>query len=360
MNAPRLEVDLDKIHHNARTLNERLSKRGISITGITKATLGSPEIARTLLRGGIGGLGESRIENIETLHRARIAKRFTLIRSPMVSQVERVVESARTSLNTEIEVIRELSTAAKKASRTHEVILMVELGDLREGILPGDLDDVVRDTLECSNIKLQGIGTNLACRSGVAPDSAKMQELSRLAERIEASHNLKLAVVSGGNSSAIEWALSAESTERINNLRLGESILLGREPLQRKPIEGLHTDAFTLIAEVIESKMKPTKPWGDVAEAAFGQQQPVVDRGNAAQTILAIGHQDTDPDGLSAPAPIEVLAGSSDHLIVHSDEILPIGSEISFQPNYSALARAMSSPFVSKVAKARSGVIPLS
>ena len=36
---PRLEIDLDKIHHNARTLVERLAKRGISVTGVTKVVM---------------------------------------------------------------------------------------------------------------------------------------------------------------------------------------------------------------------------------------------------------------------------------------------------------------------------------
>jgi hypothetical protein len=36
---------------------------------------------------------------------------------------------------------------------------------------------------------------------------------------------------------------------RVNNLRLGESILLGREPLHRQPIEGLYTDAIALISK---------------------------------------------------------------------------------------------------------------
>jgi predicted amino acid racemase len=64
MPAPRLEIDLGKIYHNACTLVERLASRGISVTGVTKATLGSPEIAATLLQAGVGALGDSRIENL--------------------------------------------------------------------------------------------------------------------------------------------------------------------------------------------------------------------------------------------------------------------------------------------------------
>ena len=94
MTAPRLEIDLDKVHHNASTLVGRLSRRGISVTGVTKAALGSPELARTLLRAGVTGLGDSRIEAIETMRRAKVAASMTLLRSPMLSQVDRVVTEA--------------------------------------------------------------------------------------------------------------------------------------------------------------------------------------------------------------------------------------------------------------------------
>ncbi|MEN8728728.1 MAG: alanine/ornithine racemase family PLP-dependent enzyme, partial [Desulfuromonadales bacterium] len=301
MSAPRLEIDLRKIHHNARTLVERLGKRSISVTGITKATLGSAEIAATLLEAGVKRLGDSRIENIEAMRSALSAAEMTLIRSPMLSQAKRVVMSADVSCNTEIEVIKKLSLEAQKAGRTHGVILMVELGDLREGIMPEDVTDTVRETLTLPNIYFKGIGTNLACRSGVSPDSRNMTMLSGLADSIEATLGLSIDIVSGGNSANLEWALSGAEIGRINDLRLGEAILLGCETLHRQPIDGLHTDAITLCAEVIEAKVKPSKPSGIIAQTAFGEAPPVTDRGLVTQSILAVGQQDIDPSGLQAP-----------------------------------------------------------
>lgn len=350
MTAPRLEVDLDKIYHNAHTLVERLATRGISVTAVTKAFLGSPEIASTLLRAGVATLGDSRIENIEAMRHAHVDASMTLIRSPMLSQAERVVMQADVSFNTEFDVISKLSSVAKKAGRTHGIVLMIELGDLREGIMPGDLEDIVRKTICLPNILLKGIGTNLACRSGVTPDARNMAELSMLADSIDATFGPMLSVVSGGNSGNLQWALSGVDTGRVNDLRLGESILLGCNTLDRQPIEGLYTDAITLIAEVIESKVKPSQPWGELAQNAFGQKPVVTSRGDISQTILAIGHQDTDPYGLDASPGIEILGASSDHLIVDSGhDHLSVGAEVRFQLNYSALVRAMTSPFVAKV-----------
>lgn len=351
MSAPRLEIDLEKIHHNALTLVRILGKRGISITGVTKATLGSPEIADAWLRAGVSGLGDSRIENIAGLRRGHVRSAMTLIRTPMPSQADQVVALADLSCNTELDVIRRLSSAARKLNRIHGVLLMVELGDLREGIMPQFLERTVREVLRLPNIAFAGIGTNLACRSGVSPSAGNMAELSALADSLDATFGGIVGTVSGGNSANLEWVLSGAETGRINNLRLGEAMLLGREPLHRQPIKGLHCDAITLIAEVIEAKLKPSKPWGEIAQGAFGEVTPGADLGNISQAILALGRQDTDPSGLQPPPGIEILGTSSDHLVVDAgnyQDPLTVGDEIPFQLNYSALLRAMTSPFIAK------------
>lgn len=348
--APWLAIDLDKIFHNARTLVQRLGCRGITVTGVTKATLGSPAIANALLRAGVSGLGDSRIENIETMRDARVSAPITLIRTPMMSRAAEVVQLADVSCNTEIAVIQQLSLAARQADRIHRVLLMVELGDLREGIMPEDLVETAREALRLPNIALEGIGTNLACRSGVSPDVHNMAKLSELASLVESATGQSLDLVSGGNSANLTWALGDAATGRVNNLRLGEAILLGRETLQRLPIHGLHTDAIALVAEVIESKIKPTRPSGILAQAAFGAPRSARERGRVAQSILAIGRQDIDPDGLEAASGIRISGASSDHLVLESvNGKLPIGTEVTLQMNYSALLRAMTSPFVSKV-----------
>jgi predicted amino acid racemase len=339
MNAPRLEIHLGKISRNARLLVRSLARVGIGVTGVTKAALGSAEIANAILNAGVSGLADSRIENIESMRRAGVRGSMTLLRSPMLSQVGRVVAHADVSFNTELDVISELSSAARKLDRKHGIVLMVELGDLREGIMPGDLAGVVRRTLRFPHVVLEGIGANLACLSGVRPDAKNMAELSALADSVDALIGGTLSLVSGGNSGNLQWALSGAPTGRINDLRLGESVLLGREPLGRNP----------LVAEVIESKTKPSRPSGEIGEAAFGVVGPTLGVGDISQVILALGRQDTDCFGLDAPPGIEILGASSDHIIVNAgDSGLPIGSEVRFQLNYSALVRAMTSPFVNR------------
>lgn len=351
MTGLRLDIDLDKIGDNARTLVERAARRSITVTAVTKAMLGAPDVARELCAAGVDMLGDSRIENIERMRNAGVEEPMLLVRSPMLSQVDRVVESATMSVNTEIDVLSALASTARTRGRIHDVMVMVELGDLREGVMPDQLNAAVAHVLSLPTLRVRGIGANLACRFGVEPSAENMGTLSAAVDAVEAAFGIEIDIVSGGNSANLAWAFGASDTGRINNLRLGESILLGREPLHRRPIPGLHTDALMLVAEVIESKEKPTKPWGRSAQNSFGESPETADRGVIWQTVLAVGRQDTDPSDLTAPEGVEILASSSDHLIVETDRRRTPGEEVRFEPGYSAVLRSMTSPFVTKSAK---------
>ena len=352
MSLPRLEIRIDLIRHNAEILVGRLAQRGIEVCGVTKATLGSAEVARELLAAGVTSLGESRIDNVEHLRQRGIEAEIMLIRSPPMSQVDRVVASTDVSLNTELAVIEHLSASARRQQRNHAIILMVELGDLREGIMPSDLLEVVEQVLDLPGITLRGIGTNLACQSGVIPDASNMGQLTDLTESVEAAFGLKLSVISGGNSASLGWALSPESSiGRVSQLRLGEAILLGRNPTDRMGIDGLHTDAIALLGEVIESKDKPMVPAGTRGQSAFGAaKQTQGADGTEERIIVALGRQDIDPEGIVAPLPLTSLGASSDHLVLTSMALEPaaVGSVIRFTLDYSALLRAMTSPFVAR------------
>jgi predicted amino acid racemase len=346
----RIETDLDKVEQNTRILVDRLASTGIRVTGITKAVLGSPGVGAAMLRGGACGLGDSRVANLARLAGLDGSPLRTLIRSPILSEVARVVELADVSLNTESVVLAALNQAAGQQKRIHAVVLMVELGDLREGIAVDDVSEAVRAVLGHSCLRLIGLGANLACQNGVVPDDRNMGVLTGLADAIEALHGISLDVVSGGNSANLNWALQTRDVGRIDELRLGEAILLGVDPLYRTPIPGLHTDAFTLTAEVIEVAMKPAQPWGDRAQAAFGNAPLRTGSRPVHQAILALGRQDVDPDGLQPPAGITILGMSSDHLIVDlGDHPVAVGDEIEFGVAYGALVRAMTSPFVTKI-----------
>lgn len=332
MRTPRIEIDLSAVEHNARELVDRLHRRGISVTGVTKATLGSPEVANAMIRGGVKRLGDSRIENIEALRDAGVKVPVVLLRSPSPEWAERAVACATHSLVSDLDLVTALSVAAGKRALNHGIVLMVELGDLSEGLMTADIMDAARIISRTRHVTLTGIGTSLAGRSGIMPGDDQMQQLTGLASTIGSKFGVNPPIITGGNSANIGWALGEGRVGAINDLRLGEAILLGVDPLTRTPIEGLRCDGFAVVAPVIESIEKPSAPWGA--------------RGTIIQTIVALGRQDVDPDGIKPPAGYTVLSASSDHLVLETPTRLAAGTEIRFGMDYSALLRAMTSPFV--------------
>lgn len=348
MTTPRIEADLAKITHNAQALVGRLARRGIGVTGVTKGVCGNPDIARAMLDGGVRRLADARLSNIERMRGAGIEVPMVLIRTPMLSQADRIVRACGTSLNTDIGVIHAIALSARAAGRVHGIVLMVELGDGREGVLPGAVAALARKVVKMEGVVLTGIGANFACLSNRAPDPEAMAELGALAAAIEAETGIYLRTVSGGGSTNLSWALGPRGPSRIDDLRLGEAILLGRDPLSGRAIEGLFANAFTLVAEVVETAAAVVRPDPDDCPSAAARM--VGKKGNGWKSVLALGRQDTDIDGLAMPRDLRLRGATSDHLVVlKSGKALVVGAQIKFQPNYSALMRAMAAPDVIKV-----------
>lgn len=354
MTVPRIEVDLRKIRHNVRHLVQRLARRGIGMTGVTKAVCGHPDIAGAMLDGGVSGLADARIENVERMRRSGIKCPISLLRTPMLSQADRVTRECNTSYNTELDTIHGLASSARRSNTVHDIILMVEMGDLREGIMPADLEAIASKVMGIAGVSLKGIGANFACLSGLAPDPRMVLELSSLVDQTEAACGVLLETISGGNSANLPWVLRGDCSGRINDLRLGEAILLGVDPVSGCRIDGLHTDAFTFVAEVIESKVKPQRGAWPTNGPGFSGIHIASDCRTVRQSIVAIGNQDTDVEGLSPPLGLTLIGATSDHLVVETANVcLAIGAEVSFQPNYSAMMRGMNAPNVEKVIRNR-------
>lgn len=345
---PRIEISLSKIRDNSHFLSKLYGVSGISLMGVSKAVLGEPAIAKAMVQGGVSFIADSRLENIQRMRKSGISAKFVLLRTTL-SQAELIVQWVDISLNSELETLKALSHYAEAQNRIHQVIIMVELGDLREGVCPRDLSSFFREALALSHLEIIGMGCNLACYGGVKPDANNMHELSIQVDRLEKEFRIDLKIISGGNSANYDWYTSSQDTDRINNLRLGESILLGRETVHRASIPGLHTRAFQLFAEVIESKRKPSMPSGDICQDAFGDVPNFQDRGVRQRSIVALGRQDVLVSGLSSRQAVKIIGASSDHLILDSgDRALQIGEEVQFDLDYGALLAAMTSPFVRK------------
>ncbi|HMK91725.1 MAG TPA: alanine racemase, partial [Thermoleophilia bacterium] len=132
-----LSIDLAAIRANARRVVDVLGS--LHVTGVTKVTCGSPEVAAALLAGGAQAIGESRLENAERLRAAGLEAPIWLLRAPTPDLADDAVRLTDVSLESELETVAALDAAAARAGKRHAVVAMVDLGDLREGMLPADL-----------------------------------------------------------------------------------------------------------------------------------------------------------------------------------------------------------------------------
>lgn len=345
---PRLLVDLAVITANTREVVRRAEAQGVGIAGVTKACCGAPPVARAMLAGGVAMLADSRLENLAGLRRAGCAAvPLMSLRLPMPSRIGEIVELAEIVLLSELETMRLLGSAAR--GRPVRVVVMVDLGDLREGLWPDEALVATREAARIGGIELAGLGTNLTCYGGVRPTAANLGQLLTLAAEARRVTGLPLPIVSGGNTSSLPLLWAGGLPAGLTNLRIGEGILLGVETLARQPLPGLRQDAFRLVAEVIEVQRKPSVPIGEICQDAFGRTPEFVDRGWGRRAILALGRQDCVPEGLRPVRQgIEILGASSDHLILADDLGLTVGDEVEFLPSYGALLAAMTSPYVYK------------
>jgi predicted amino acid racemase len=348
---PRITADLNKIKHNIDTLCALCAENGVSIAAVTTVVCADERIARVLEQSGATMLADARTEN---LARLKTNKPKLLLRAPAPEEAAEAVTLADISLVSEIDTIRALGRAARDAGKTHGIILMVDLGDLREGLLFLERDAIYRaanaaKAEEC--VELIGVGTNLTCYGAIIPDETNLGELCKIAEELRARTGLPIPIVSGGNSSSLGLLKRGLVPDCVNHLRLGESIMLGNDTAACRVMNGLYGDAFTLSTRLIEVQRKPSVPIGESGANAFGEHPTFESLGDQIRGICKIGRQDTVADGLTPrDGDIKIIGASSDHLIVDLTRAKQyrVGDVLEFTPDYGALLRAYTSSYVAR------------
>lgn len=344
-------VDLAKIAANTRSIVSALP--GIDVVAVTKVTCGSPQVARAMLAGGASALGESRLENAARMRDAGIEAPIWLVRTPTPATADEAVRVSDVAVVSELAIVEALDAAAARAGVSYGVLPMVDIGDLREGMMPEEVPEFLARAERCKHLDIIGLGASLTCYGAIVPDERNLAELAALTAAAEEQLGRKL-IISGGSSTSLDPVIHGLAPDTIDNLRIGEAIVLGVDPATREQIPGLElfTDAVTLSAPVIECKVKPSKPIGTSAQDAFGGSPVFEDRGLRMRAICAVGRQDVPPEGLTPLDPrVAVLGASSDHLVldVHDLPQPPaIGDAIEFRPGYSAVLALFTSEYVAK------------
>jgi len=347
MCTPRIEIQLDGIRQNARTILNWFEKTPINILPITKMVGGCPLISKVLHGEGFQVFADSRIENIQRIVDSKLEVETGLMRIPHPGEANRVLELCWWSTHSQLETLKVFSGLAHSFSRKHGILLMVELGDLREGVLPEYLPQLVDFVLGSQALEFKGIAVNLACFGGILHDQEFLNRFLEIKGEIENRTQMHCFVVSYGNSAVLR-SMREYTHGGINQIRVGEALFLGTEPGTGEKIRGLENDVFQIYGTVLECYRKPLKPFGgNRGLNAFGERFHS-EANHPYHVLLDLGRLDTHPNSLWHPE-FEIMGGSSDYLVLRSSAKLEVGMEIGFQGSYEAVMRAMNSPFVKKV-----------
>ncbi len=343
---PRVEINLQYLKENVKEMVRRCEEKNIEVAGVIKGTTGLVKCAKQFEEGGCKMIASSRLEQIEDAKEAGINLPYMLLRVPMPREISEVVRLTDISLNSEISVLKALNREAEKQNKIHQVILMADLGDLREGFWDKNemVDAAMLVESDLRNLELSGVGTNLGCYGSILATQEKLDELVVIAENIEKKIGRKLQYISGGATSSLMRVIDGDIPERINLLRCGEGILLARdlELFYGYNMDFMHHDVYKLKAEVIEVKLKPSHPVGEIAVDAFGHKPEYVDRGMRKRALLGIGK--VDYGDISEIFPVEegitVLGASSDHTILDVEDYkydIKPGDIVTFDINYASM-----------------------
>ncbi|WP_415930867.1 alanine/ornithine racemase family PLP-dependent enzyme [Zhenpiania hominis] len=352
---PKLVVDLKKLQHNIDRVLVNCQDQGVEVAGVIKGCSGLPECAKLMAQEGCRFIASSRLDQIEAVRNYGVQADFMLIRVPMLSEAADVVRLTEISLNSEAKVLRALNHQAGLQDKQHKVILMVDLGDLREGFW--DREELMEAALcvenNMHNLELAGVGTNLGCYGGIDATVEKLNELVECAEAIEEKIGRELEFVAGGSTTSYPRVLEKNMPRRINLLRIGEAMLLARDlqDFWGCDMSDMHRDVFTLQAEVIEAREKPTYPVGKIMYDAFERKPEFEDRGIRKRALIALGRADFAFPDMLIPRDknIHILGASSDHTILDVQDCqreYKVGDIIEFDLCYSTIVYVTNSPNV--------------
>ena len=352
----RLTIDLHALWANIRQVDEWVASHGATWTLVTKSMCGEESVLKALHAMGVRSMADSRLTNLAAIDTLGPEQEAWYLRLPHLPAIPTIVELTDVSLNSEIEVIEALSAEAKRQDKIHRVVVMIELGDLREGVLPGSLVDFYQHVFELPNIEVLGIGSNLGCLSGAIPSVDQLAQLCLYHELLELKFQRPLPMITAGTSAVLPMLRDKALPKKVNHFRIGEAVFLGSDLVNGGTLLGLRDDAITLEADVVEvqekSLVSPVET-GEVAPFEAFDQPEFTPGQRGVRAVVTIGQLDTEIRGLTPlVAEYSVVGASSDLSVVNLGDNphgVKVGDSLKFRPSYAALVRLMLDKYVDKV-----------
>ncbi len=350
-----ITLDTKKLKANFDFLDRLFIKNNIQWTVVSKILSGNKDYLSVLLKLGIQQISDSRVSNLKTIKSIDPSIETIYIKPPAKRAVPNVVKYADISMNTEIGTIQLLSEEAVKQNKIHKIIIMIELGELREGVMGEDFIDFYKKVFKLRNISIVGIGANLSCLYGVLPNQDKLIQLSLYEQLIEAKFNKQIPFVSGGSSVTIPLIFQNLLPKGINHFRVGETLFLGTDVYNNKPFKRMHSDVFRLFSEIIELSEKPVVPTGEmgtnVEGLTYNFEEKLIGE-TSYRAIIDLGLLDVDENHLEPVDPALHFVGASSDMIVidlgENEKNYKVGDLLEFKMDYMGVLRIINSKYVEK------------
>ncbi len=361
-----LKINKNDLIKNIRKVDGFMKKYNKQWSLVVKVLGGHKEVLNFILKNeavkSLYSVADSRLSSLRVVKEIDPAIRTMYIKPPILSSVKNVIKYADISLNTSQTTIEHLNSAAKAVGKIHKVIIMIELGELREGILRENTVQFYSEIFNLSNIEVVGIGTNLGCMYGVEPTYNKLMQLCLYRELLQVKFKRDIELVSGGSSITLPLLKNRGIPSGVNHFRIGEAAFLGTSPYDNKKFMNLSTDIFSFFADIIELEKKPDIPEGKIGDAAVGHTSLDPDAIKKKKSrrpkkhyraILDFGTLDVNPveDIFPVKKDIKFVGTTSDMTVFDIGDSrggLKVGDAIRFKPTYMGVARIMLCKYVGK------------
>lgn len=351
-----LKLYREKLQHNYRFLNEKFTQNNIDWGVVSKMLCGNQLYLAELVALGVTEIHDSRISNLKTIKELKPEIQTVYIKPPAEKNIPKVIEFADVSFNTELATIRMLSEEAQRQNKTHKVLIMIEMGDLREGVMGDDLVAFYGKIFGLPNIEVVGIGTNLNCLHGVMPSTDKLVQLSLYKQLVEVTFKKKIPWISGGTSVTLPLFLTKQLPAAVNHFRIGETLYFGLNLVTDETIPGMEDDVIELFCQIIELSEKPMVPIGELATNPSGEMLQIneADYGKTSyRAILDLGLLDVSPEFLIPQQQgVSITGASSDMLVVdlgENSQGFAVGGILSFSLKYMGALALMNSDYIDKI-----------
>lgn len=350
-----IELDIKKLYENFNFLDKLFRKNNIKFSVVTKMLCGNNLFLSELLKLDISQVCDSRVSNLKTVKSINPEIETIYIKPPAKRAVKSVVQYADISVNTEIETIKLLSKEAERQGKKHKILIMIELGELREGIMGEDFIGFYEEVFNLNNIEVVGIGTNLTCLYGVLPNHDKLIQLSLYEQLVEAKFNRHIPYVSGGSSVTIPLIFQKLLPKGINHFRVGETLFLGTDLYNNKTIDKMNPDVFMLYSEIIELSEKPQVPIGEMGKNVEGNSfefDESLTGKRSYRAIIDIGLLDVEENHIvPVDEKLKIVGASSDMFVIDLGDNksgYKVGDLLKFTMDYMGVLRVINSKYVDK------------